>query len=100
VVSLLSNESGEKVLLYRSPEKITDCVWLNNDYIIISSATNIIISEIDYRGNVNTVTLPQTTTIAGKETDISKPQIFFNRQDGKLYILANDILLSSEKLVP
>lgn len=99
-ISLLSNESGEKVLLYRSPEKITDCVWLNNDYIIISSATNIIISEIDYRGNVNTVTLPQTTTIAGKETDISKPQIFFNRQDGKLYILANDILLSSEKLVP
>jgi len=100
-IFLLSKESDGKVLLYKSPEEITDCIWLNNDYIIISSANKIIISEIDYRGNINVVTLPQTINISQTEKiEVKNPEIFFNQQDAKLYILTGKTLLSSEKLTP
>jgi len=100
-ISLLSDESKKKMLLYQSPEEITGCIWLNNDYVFISSATKIIISEIDYRGNINTVTLPQIIIVSPTEkVEIKNPQIFFNRQEGRLYILTDKILLSSEKLTP
>jgi WD40 repeat protein len=100
-IFLLSKESDEKVLLYKSPEEITDCIWLNNDYIIVSSANKIIISEIDYRGNINAVTLPATIIVSpDKKIEIKNPQIFFNRQDAKLYILTGNTLLLSEKIIP
>jgi len=102
--------SGSKIYLYSFTDKnpaelftgsISDCQWLNNDYIVFTSGDKIIISEIDYRGNINAVTLPQSVTILPeKKIDISKPQIFFNQQDSKLYILTNKILLVSEKLIP
>ena len=84
----------KNILLYESSEKINNCVWLNNNYIIFTAGlpgqgNKIIISEIDYRGNINTVTLPQTAD-----------KIFFNQQEGKLYILTNDVLLVSEKIIP
>jgi hypothetical protein len=85
-----------KVVLYNSAEKIKDCVWLNNDYIIFATENKIIISEIDYRGSINAITMPQTI----KTTEIENPQIFFNQQEGKLYILTNNILLVSEKITP
>jgi len=81
----------EQKTLYKSSGKIGDCIWLNNDYIIFTDGDKIIISEIDYRGNINTITLPQT---------FASPQIFFNQQTGKLYILSEKTLLSSEKLTP
>lgn len=89
-ITLQQNSGQDKrVLLYKSKENITDCLWLNNDYVIFNTGDKIIISEIDYRGNINTVTLPQTAD-----------KIFFNRQDNKLYILTENTLLSSEKLTP
>lgn len=105
-ISLLSDSPSpttENILLYTSSEPISDCLWLNNDYIIISTANKIIISEIDYRGNINTITLPQTA-VTGLETPekitIKNPQIFFNRQEGKLYVLTGKILLATEKITP
>jgi hypothetical protein len=92
---------GGKVSLYKSSEKIGSCLWLNNNYIIFTAGNKIIISEIDYRGNTNTVTLPQTIAISpDQKIDIKSPEIFLNHQDGKLYILTNDILLLSEKITP
>ena len=89
-ISLLSKQpETKKTLLYKSSENITDFVWLNNDYIIFVSGDKIIISEIDYRGNINAITLPQKTD-----------KIFFNQQDNKLYILTGGTLLASEKLTP
>ena len=96
-----SGNSGYPInLLYKSQDIISDCLWLNNDYIIFVAGNNIIISEIDYRGNINSITLPQTINISGKEISIKNPLIYFNQQEGKLYILTGSTLISSEKLVP
>ena len=88
-ISLLSDTPVKNTNLYKSSEKIGGCLWFNNDYIIFTAGDKIIISEIDYRGNINTITLPQT----GKS-------IFFNQSTGKLYILTQNTLLSSEKITP
>lgn len=91
-------EKYEKIF---SGDNITNLQWLNNDYIIFTDGDKIIISEIDYRGNINAITLPQTVTISlDEEINIKEPQIFFNHQDSKLYILTNNTLLLSEKLIP
>lgn len=76
-------------LLYQANAPIKNIIWLNNNYIIFLDEEKIIISEIDFRGNINTITLPQTAS-----------SIFFNNQDNRLYILKNDSLLVSEKITP
>lgn len=84
-------KASAKILLYKSPsEGIENCYWLNNNYIIFSENNKILISEIDYRGNVNIVTLP----------GINASQMYFNRQNGKIYALQNSELMSSEKITP
>jgi hypothetical protein len=74
-----------------SGEKISNIFWLNNDYIIFAAGNKVIISEIDYRGNINTITLPQS---------FKSPQIYFSRQNNKLYVLSQNDLMVSEKLIP
>jgi hypothetical protein len=104
-----SPEEPEFTLLY-SGSQITNCQWLNNDYIIFASGDKIIISEIDYRGNINATTLPQTITLPAEpvknpsqeatQVEIKSPQVFFNQTDNKLYILTQGLLLASEKITP
>ena len=72
-----------------SGSQIANVQWLNNSNIIFTDADKIIISEIDYRGNINIVTLPQT----GSST-------FFDQANGKLYVLSGNSLLVSEKITP
>lgn len=89
----------KKNILYKSPEKIGDCVWLNSSYIIFTAGNKIIISEIDYRGEINSITLPQTITISPAQIiNLVTPQIFFDQKTGQLYILTNKTLIISEKL--
>lgn len=88
-----------KEIFYGS--QINNLQWLNNDYIIFASGDKIIISEIDYRGNINAITLPQTAILSpGKKIEIKNPEIFFNQQSGKLYVLTGKTLLASEKITP
>lgn len=99
-ISPLPNTLAKKNTLYKISEKINNCIWLNNNYIIFTDGlpgqeNKIIISEIDYRGEVNTITLagknlPQTTS----------SQIYFDQQESKLYIQTDSTLLVSEKLIP
>jgi len=89
-VSLLSDESKKISLLYDSPEIISGLTWVNNDYITFTAGEKIIISEIDYRGNVNSITLSQFTS----------PKILFNQQESKLYVLTAGKVQISEKLIP
>ncbi|MCX6718672.1 MAG: PEGA domain-containing protein [Candidatus Staskawiczbacteria bacterium] len=91
--------NSSKIYLYSFADKkftelfsgtdIKNCQWINNGYIIFNDNDKIIISEIDYRGNINAITLSKTA-----------PDIYFNPQDGKLYILANNTLSSSDKITP
>lgn len=83
------------VLVRKSSAKISQVYWLNNDYLIFSEGETIVISEIDVRGNINTITLKP-----GLGQALKNPQIFFNQQDKKLYILTQKELLVSERLVP
>lgn len=84
--------SGKKILLNRFFETISDCFWLNNDYLLFKADDKIKISEIDNRGNINIIDLPIENSLDDK--------IFFNLQDKKLYILTGNNLRSSEKLLP
>lgn len=97
----LSPDGKNKILLQKHNEKISDFQWLNSDYIVFSKANEIIISEIDARGDVNAIKLPQTVLLSsGKNIEIRGPELFFDQQDNKLYILAQNTILASEKLIP
>ena len=89
------------VFLNRFSDTINEAQWLGNDYVIFTLRDAIAISEIDTRGNVNTVTLPQKALLTDENLiDIKSPDIFFNQQDKKLYLLSEGGLLVSERLVP
>ena len=90
VSNVLNIKNG---LLYKSPEKINNFLWLNDYYIVFTAGNKIIVSETDYRGNVNAVTL-------SPKINLEKPEIYFDQQENKLYISTGDILLLSEKLIP
>ena len=84
-----------------SGNQINNLQWLNNDYIIFTDGDKIKISEIDYRGNINIITLPSILNIGNNKTlDINSPQTFFNPQDAKIYLLTQNTLLSSDKITP
>jgi len=94
------NKSDENdIELFTAPggQAISDVYWLNDDYVIFESGNRIIISEIDFRGNINQVELQNSWPA---NTDSSNPKIIFNQQDGKVYVLTGKSLYSSEKLVP
>lgn len=96
-------EDDEKnnVKIFSTKEQIKNCYWLNNDYLILNVGDKITITEIDYRGEINTITLPQSITLSNdKKMDIKNPTVFFNRRDNKIYILVNDSLIASEKVTP
>jgi hypothetical protein len=97
--SLNVNKKENNIKLFSSnyPEIITECYWLNNDYIIFQSGNKIIASEIDYRGNINAVQIPQTYP---PSPESKTPKFIFNSHDNKVYILTNKTLYSSEKILP
>ena len=80
---------GKKFVELFSGSQIANLQWLNNEYIIFTAGDKIMISETDYRGNINSITLPQTAS-----------SIFFDQQNGKLYVLTNSSLLESDKITP
>lgn len=92
---------ADKIVLHNFSEQINDCYWLNNDYIAIEFEHGIIISEINNDNPVNIVHLPQTIFLtSGKDIDVKNPKIYFDQQNKKLYILTQNNLLLSEKIIP
>lgn len=82
-----------------SGSSIAGYQWLNNNYIIFTSDGQIKISEIDYRGNINIVSLPDSLSLSEDNNIKNNPsQVFFNQSDGKIYILTENQLISSEKI--
>jgi len=83
-------KAGEKLLLFRVSEKINDCYWLNDDYLVLNIGNAIKIIEADDRDKIQTwdlITFPQ-------------PKIFFNQNDKKLYVLSEGKLYRSDALLP
>jgi hypothetical protein len=91
-----SDENDVRIFEATNGETISDCYWLNNDYVIFKSGNRIIISEIDFRGNINQVELQKSWP---PNADSKNPKIIFNQQDNKVYVLTGNSLYSSEKLV-
>jgi len=92
-----TEENGAKLFSANKGEQISKCFWLNDNYIIFQLGAKIIISEIDFRGNINSVEMPQNYP---PSPDSRTPRFIFNQQDSKAYILTQNFLYSSEKLTP
>ena len=81
-------KAGEKLFLIRLSEKIGDCFWLNSNYLVFNAGNKIKIAEIDDRDRINIVDI----------TEFENPEIFFNKNDKKLYLLSGENLYRSEAL--
>jgi len=80
----------EKVFLSRFSKKINNCFWLNSYYLVLNTSQEIKVLEIDIRDRLNIVSL----------ISFKNPKIFWNQNDKKLYILSEETLFVSEKLIP
>jgi len=81
---------GNLIFLSRFSETPDGLSWLNPNYLIFHIGGKIKITETDNRDFLNMITIKK----------IKKPKIIFNENLGKLYILSEKILFSSEKLLP
>lgn len=89
----------KKIFLMRFSGIISDCFWLNNNYIIYNINDNIKISEIDTRDKINTVDLQIKLTAEDNSIITPKnPKIFFDGINKNLYILNEKTLFVSEPL--
>ena len=98
-----AKKTGEKIFLTRVSEKINDVFWLNSDYLIFDSGNKLKITEIDDRDRINIYDLSEFKEPpqgAASATPTGQAKIFFNKSDKKLYILTQDNLYVSEKLIP
>ena len=92
---------AKNVSLYKSNTNINDLFWLNDSYIIFTTGNNIIISEIDYRGNINSVTLPDSAKLTDSTTiAIASPKIIYKSEENKLYISTAKSVLTLDKVMP
>lgn len=98
----LSDKKEKGILLYKSSsEDIKNIIWINNSYIIFTSGNKIVISEIDYRENINTVLFPDSIIVGtAKPVKLVDPKISFNSQENRLYISTGESLFSFDKLIP
>jgi hypothetical protein len=83
-------KAGEKLFIARLSEKIGNCYWLNNNYLVFNSGNKIKISETDDRNKTN------VTDIA----ELKNPEIFWNKIEKRLYVLSEGNLFRSEVLLP
>jgi len=83
-------ETGDKLFLTRFSERIDKVFWYTNHYLIFNTEDKIKITEIDDRDRINIVDF----------AEFEKPEIFWNQDNKKLYILTDKNLYVSEKLTP
>lgn len=82
-------KAGEKIFLLRFSQKIENLFWFNNAYLIFNIGFNIKIAEIDNRDRINIADL----------TQFPDPEMFWDRTNKKLYILSQNKLFLSEKII-
>ncbi len=82
-------KAGDKIMIVRLSDKITDAVWLNSSYIIFSAGGKIKVAEIDDRDKINIVAM----------TDLPAKKLIFLSSDKRLYLLSETTLYSSDKII-
>ena len=82
-------KAGDKIMLVRLSNKITDAVWLNSHYIIFSAGNKIKVAEIDDRDKINIVSI----------SNLPAKKLVFLSADKKLYLLSETTLYSSDKII-
>lgn len=87
---------GEEIFLTRFSEKIGEVFWLTSHYLIFNTGNKIKIAEIDDRDRINIVDL---FSIKG-QVKFENSKIFWNKNEKKLYILSEENLFVSKKLIP
>ncbi len=80
----------KKIFLNRFSETIGKVFWFNDDYLIFNVGDKLKIAEIDDRDRLNIIDIAQFKT----------PEIFWDNLNGKLYVLSENVLYVSEKLLP
>lgn len=94
---VLDRKAGEKFSLIRFSENIKDCLWLNEEYLILNVNNKVKISEINDKDKLNIVDVAE---IKNPGQEIAGSNIFWNKNNNKLYILSEGNLYQSEPLIP
>ena len=83
-------KKGELVFLTRFNEEIKNLYWYNGNYLIFSVGKEIKIAEIDNRDHLNIYNLGE----------FKNPKIFWSQKENILFVLSENLLYSSGKLLP
>lgn len=83
-------EKGELAFLTRFNEEIKNLYWYNGNYLIFSVGKKIKITEIDNRDHLNIYSLGE----------FKDPEIFWSPKESILFVLSENLLYSSGKLLP
>ncbi len=83
-------EAGDVVFLTRVSDKIDYLNWYTSHYLIFTTTNQIKTIEIDNRDHIN----------VNQIAEIDFRDIFFRFSDKRLYLLSDQNLIVSEKLVP
>lgn len=87
-------KAEDNIFLTRFSEKINNVFWYSSHYLLFNINDKVKIAEIDDRDKINIVNLKLPAKFNGEL------KIFFNKNSKKLYILSEDNLYISEKLLP
>ncbi|TSC75503.1 MAG: hypothetical protein G01um101430_345 [Parcubacteria group bacterium Gr01-1014_30] len=81
---------GDKVLVARFAQKVSDVFWMDDYYLVFSVGEKIKVAEIDDREGLNIVDL----------AEFAEPKIFFSHENKRLYVLSEGNLYASSALIP
>jgi len=83
-------KAGQKIFLTRFSQKIDEIFWLNSGYLIFNTGEKIKIAEIDDRDKINITELGE----------FKNPNIFWNENYKRIYVLSEKIIYSLNNLLP
>lgn len=83
-------EAGQKIFLTRFSQNIGGIFWLNPDYLIFNTGNKLKIAEIDDRDRINII----------EPGEFENPEIFWNQEQERIYVLSNEKLYFLGNLLP
>lgn len=87
--------AGDNEFVIRLSEKISDCHWLNSDYLIFVAGKAVKTAEIDTRDRVNIIDLAKISDITGGDQNTDDARLYWDSNGKTAYIFANKVLYRS-----